>query len=87
MIVVQRTDLHPEEEILVLLHYAGERGFNRRELGIHAMCTPPAVTKAIKALTSPIQREVVQVNDGRFILSDLGHKRVREHLAGKLVVQ
>jgi len=27
VIMVQRTDLSPEEEILVLLHYAGEQGF------------------------------------------------------------
>ncbi|MEL6402438.1 MAG: hypothetical protein AAFR26_25675, partial [Cyanobacteria bacterium J06626_4] len=33
VLLVQRTDLTAEEEILVLLHYAGENGFNRREIG------------------------------------------------------
>lgn len=32
VIMVQRTDLTPEEEILVLLHYAGEQGFTRTEI-------------------------------------------------------
>jgi hypothetical protein len=32
-LLVQRTDLSPEEEVLVLLHYAGETGFTRAELG------------------------------------------------------
>src|SRR5207245_880237 len=36
VLVVQRTDLTAEEEVLVLLHYAGEGGFTRRELGDYA---------------------------------------------------
>lgn len=87
VLLVQRTDLHSEEEILVLLHYAGERGFTRRELGQHAMCTPPAVTKALDSLTSAKRREVVQLNDGRFVITDLGQKRLRENLAGKLLLE
>lgn len=87
VIVVQRTDLKAEEEVLVLLHYAGQQGFTRKELGQHAMCSAPNVTKALDALTSPQRREVVEVKDGRFILTDLGQKRLRENLAGKLLLE
>jgi hypothetical protein len=87
VLLVQRTDLRPEEEILVLLHYAGEQGFARRELGQNAKRTPPAITKAIDLLTSPQRREVVQVADGRYIITDLGNKRLRENLAEKLLLQ
>lgn len=87
VLLVQRTDLHPEEEILVLLHYAGEQGFNRRELGQYAMCSAPAITKAIDALTSSKSREVIQVNDGRFVITDLGQKRLRENLVEKLLLE
>ena len=87
VIVVQRTDLHPEEEVLVLLHYAGEQGFTRRVLGQHALCTAVAVTRAVDNLISPQRREIVEVTGGRFVLTDLGHKRLREQLADKLIVQ
>jgi hypothetical protein len=53
VIMVQRTDLTAEEEVLVLLHYAGEQGFTRTELGKYAMLKPPAVTTALQKLTSP----------------------------------
>lgn len=32
VLMVQRIDLSVDEELLVLLHYAGERGFSRKEL-------------------------------------------------------
>jgi hypothetical protein len=87
VLLVQRTDLRPEEEILVLLHYAGARGFTRRELGNHAKCSAVAVTRAINALLSPQRREIVQVADGRFILTDLGQKDLRENHAAKLLLE
>ncbi len=86
-VVVQRTDLRPEEELLVLLHHAGESGFSRRELGKYAMRNPPAITKALDSLTSPMQRAVVCLADGRFVLTDLGHKYLREQLAAKLLLE
>jgi hypothetical protein len=87
VLIVQRTDLHPEEEVLVLLHYAGEQGFNRRDLGHHAMCSPPAVTKAVATLTSPKNRQAVRVKDGRYVITDLGQRRLRENLAAKLLCE
>lgn len=87
VLMVQRTDLRPEHEILVLLHYGGSRGFTRRELGTHTKCSAVAVTRALDALTSPERREVVEVGDKTFILTDLGHKRLREELASKLLLE
>lgn len=87
VIIVQRTDLKPDEEILVLLHHAGENGFNRRQLGMYSSCSASSVTKAIENLISAAQRQIVKLADGRFMLTDLGHKRIREQLARKLLVQ
>lgn len=52
-LVVQRTDLIAEEEILVLLHYAGELGFSRHEIGRYAQFSPSSITKALQKLSSP----------------------------------
>lgn len=86
-ILVQRTDLSADEEVLVLLHYAGESGFTRKELGQFAQFSPPAITSSLQRLTSPQSRQVIQVAKGRYRLTDLGEKRVREQLAEKLLLQ
>ncbi len=87
VILVQRTDLRAEEEILVLLHYAVEAGFNRRELGAMCKCSPSSVTRALESLASPQQREVVLIGNERYSLTDLGQKRIRETMAEKLLLQ
>jgi hypothetical protein len=87
VILVQRTDLAPEEEILVLLHYAGERGFSRKELGQHSLLAPPQVTRAIQKLVSADCRQIVLQSSGAYQLTDLGSKRIREELADKLLLQ
>jgi hypothetical protein len=86
-ILVQRTDLKPEEEILVLLHFAGEVGMNRTELGSYSLLAPPAVTRAIAKLTAANCRQVIKLSSGQFRLTDLGSKRIREDLAEKLLLQ
>jgi hypothetical protein len=86
VIMVQRTDLTPEEELLVLLHYGGEQGFTRAELGKYAMVKPPAVTTALQKLTRPEVRQVVQLKSARYRLTDLGSKRIREKLPDKLLL-
>jgi hypothetical protein len=82
---VQRTDLSAEEEILVLLHFAGETGLTRRELGLHAQFSPPSITTSLQRLTSMQFRQVIELSSGRFRLTDLGHKRIRDNLASKLL--
>jgi hypothetical protein len=86
VIIVQRTDLSAEEEVLVLLHYAGEQGFTRGEVGKYARCSPASVTNALKKLTSSGIREVVKLKSDRYRLSELGSKRIREQLPDKLLL-
>lgn len=87
VIIVQRTDLTAEEEILVLLHYAGESGFSRSELGRYAQRAPSSVTDGLKKLASPEFREIVRLQGDRYRLSDLGARRVRDRLSSKLLLQ
>jgi hypothetical protein len=87
VLLVQRTDLSPSEEALVLLHYAGEAGFSRKELGKHIRHSPPRITEALKSLTSPSIRRVILLTSGRYRLTDLGSKYLREKLSDKLLLQ
>jgi hypothetical protein len=87
VVLVQRTDLSPDEEVLVLLHFAGEVGFSRKQLGIYVRAAAPRVTEALKRLTAPQSRQVVQLKSGSYRLTDLGSKYIREKLADKLLVQ
>lgn len=87
IILVQRTDLSTEEEILVLLHYAGELGFSRSELGRFAKRAASSITDAIQKLAAPDCRQLVQLSSGKYRLTDLGGRRIREQLADKLLLQ
>jgi hypothetical protein len=87
VVMVQRTDLTAEEEVLLLLHYAGEQGFTRAELGRYCMFSSGRVTEAVQQLESPKRREVVCLATGQYRLTDLGSKRIREQLADKLLLQ
>jgi hypothetical protein len=86
VLMVQRTDLTATEEILVLLHYGGEKGFNRKELGQYAIQSADRVTRAIQQLTSSESRQVVKLGSGNFRLTDVGSKFVRERLSEKLFI-
>jgi hypothetical protein len=85
-LLVQRTDLKAEEEILVLLHYAGERGFGRKDILRYAQVSERSVDRALECLTAPDSRQVIRLDSGDFRLTDLGSKRIREHLAEKLLL-
>lgn len=85
-LLVQRVDLSTEEELLVLLHYAGEGGFSRRDLGVHAKRAPSSITGCLQRLCDPGIRQVVVLPSGQYRLTDLGAKRVREELASKLMI-
>lgn len=87
VVLVQRTDLSPEEEVLVLLHYAGEQGFSRTELGRFAQCSAASTTRSLQKLMAPDMRQVVQLTNEKYRLTDLGSKRIREQLAPKLLLQ
>jgi hypothetical protein len=87
VILVQRTDLNAEEELLILLHFAGENGFSRLELGRHCKRPSSSVTEALQRLVSPRCREAVQLPTAKYRLTDLGSKRIREQLASKLLLK
>jgi hypothetical protein len=86
ILLVQRTDLIAEEEIIVLLHYAGEVGFSRYEIGQYAQYSPTSVTRALQKLSSPQFRQIIQLSNDCYRLTDLGAKRLREELAEKLLL-
>jgi hypothetical protein len=86
VVIVQRTDLKSEEEILVLLHFAGEQGFSRYELGRYAQFSSASVTKGLQKLSSPQFRQIIQLSNDNYRLTDLGAKRLREELADKLLL-
>ncbi len=87
VVMVQRTDLSPDEEVLVLLHYGGEAGLSRKELGRYVRHPAPRITEAIQRLEAPNCRQIVQLTKGAYRLTDLGSKRIREQLADKLLLQ
>lgn len=86
IVIVQRTDLTAEEEVLVLLHFGGELGLSRTDVGRYAFLDAPAVTRALQKLAGPNLRQIVELSGKRYRLTDLGSKRIREQLASKLLV-
>jgi hypothetical protein len=86
ILLVQRTDLSNEEELLVLLHYAGETGFSRTALGRHSHASPSSVTTILQRLCSAAYRQVV-FTGGCYKLTELGSKRMRDTLTDKLLLQ
>lgn len=63
-LMVQRTDLSVDQEILVLLHFAGEAGFTRNDLGKWVRFAAPRITEALQRLTSPTVRQVILLVSG-----------------------
>jgi hypothetical protein len=84
-VVVQRTDLHTEEEVLLLLYHAGDQGLTRRELGRFVLRAPSTITEAIAKLSSSRRREVVKLANSRLRLTDLGARRVFKELGDRLI--
>lgn len=82
--LVQRTDCSAEEEIVLLLHYVGETGLSRTEIGQSVPKSAPVITNTLKALSSARKRELIRLGNGNYRLTDLGVKRVLSQLAEKL---
>lgn len=82
--LVQRTDLSAEEEILILLHHAGEDGMSRNEIGNTVFSSPSTVTRTLARLKGTTFRQIIQNQDNTYRLTDLGAKRIREELSDKL---
>ncbi|MCA1706245.1 MAG: hypothetical protein LC808_24465 [Actinobacteria bacterium] len=87
ILLVERTDLTVDEEILVLLHYPGELGFTRTELGKYVKAAASSVTEALQRLSGAASRRILSLPSGRYRLTDLGSKHIREHLAHTHLLQ
>src|ERR1700738_4405613 len=72
-LLVQRVDCTSEEEILILLFWAGETGISRTNLGRVERRPPPHVTKAIQSIKK--KREVLRLDGTRFRMTDPGTRR------------
>ena len=84
IVLVQRTDLTAEEEVLILLHYAGDAGYTRTQVGKHARFSATMVTNALQKLESKAIRQVVKLGTGNYRLTEIGAKRIRDELSQKL---
>lgn len=81
-LLVQRTDCTAEEEILLLLRDSGEAGLSRQALGRFVKKTAGRVTHAVQHLERT--RDIIELHDGTFRLTDLGALRVVQDLAEKM---
>ena len=84
--LVLHTDCTIQEEILLLLHNAGEAGMNRTELGNGIPRPASSVTRALQQLASSELREIVERADDTYSLTPNGSRRVHADLASKLTL-
>lgn len=82
--LVLRTDCTPDEEVLLLIHNAGEEGLTRLEIGKRAMTSAPNVSKALTKLSSPKKRQIFKRTDGTYVLTPNGAKYIHDELSGQL---
>jgi hypothetical protein len=80
--LVQRTDCTAEEEALLLLHDAGEAGLTREELGLSVRKTAGRITQSIQKLER--MREIIQLRNGSYRLTDRGTAKVIRELSDKV---
>lgn len=86
-IMVQRTDCSTVEEILILLHYAGNNGFNRTDIGKYVQKAQSSITNSLQKLSSNSHRKIIKLNNGNYRLTDIGNRFVLASLADKLKIE
>lgn len=86
-VIVQRTDLTPEDEIILLLHHAGEEGYDRSRLLAYSKLSSQKLTPILSRLAGANQRKIFMKGNNCYVLTDLGSKYLRENLGEKLVLQ
>ncbi len=86
-LLVQRTDLNADEKILILLHHAGQAGFNRKQVGQVVQKAASAITTGLQKLSSGQQRKLIKLTNGNYRLTDIGNRFVLTNLADKLKVE
>lgn len=85
-LLVQRTNCSTEEEILILLHYSGNEGLSRNELGKFVHKAASTISNSLKDLSSTDRRLIIQKSNGNYRLTDLGNKYIQESLPEKLKI-
>lgn len=83
-LLVLRTDCKTEEEILILLHHAGESGLSRSETNSYVPKDNTGIRRELEKLSSNKRREVIILSSGNYRLTDIGIRRVLESLGDKL---
>lgn len=82
--LVVTTECTVEQEVLLLLHNAGEVGLTTSELSGSTPRSNSSVRSAVSVLNSARKREITKKSDRRYILTPNGSRRIREELADKL---
>jgi hypothetical protein len=85
-LLVERVDCTVEEEILILLHHAGENGLSRAQLGQYVQKPSPRISESLTRLSSPQMRQILKLQNGNYRLTNLGIQRVLQDLATKLLI-
>jgi hypothetical protein len=86
-LLVQRTDCIADEEILILLHYAGQDGFDRTKIGNSVKKDRSTITNSLKKLASDKERKIIQLTNGNYRLTDIGNRYVIVNLSDKLKLE
>lgn len=85
-LLVLHTDCSVEEEVLLLLHSAGEEGMNRTEIGRSIPKSAPSITKAVQKLLSPGVRQIILRSDDNYVLTPNGSRRIYNELSSRLIL-
>jgi hypothetical protein len=86
-VLVQRTDCTTDEEILLILFFKGDDGVGRQYL---QKCIPAHATSingALRKLSSKSVRAITEKENGNFILTDIGVRKVLFELAEKITLK
>lgn len=84
--LVLRTDCSVEEEILLVLHNRGNEGLNRNEIGCAIPKAASTISNALTRLAGATQRAILLRENGNYILTPNGSRRIYEELAPKLTL-
>lgn len=84
--LVLHTGCSVEEEVLLLLHNAGETGLSRTNIGKSIPKPAQRISDALKSLISANKREIVQMDNKMYVLTPNGTRRIHNELSDKLTL-
>ena len=84
--LVLHTDCSVAEEVLILLHNAGEAGMTRNDIGKSIPRSAPSVTRAIQKLLAPDLRQIVLKSSDVYVLTPNGNRRIHNELSSLLML-